>query len=541
MSMPGRRRLLALVLLAAALHAIGIARTILPAQDGLKFIRIARQFQTEPAFEVIRSSDQHPLYPGLIALAQPLVAAVAGDGPEAWRIAAQLVAAIAAVGALVPLYGLARGLFGDRIAALSMFLFVVFPLPMEIGHDTLSDSLALLATLAALRLGARGLERVGSGPGAATFDLVGCGLCAGLGYLARPEVTLVPLAVGLALMARSWPPERLQRAAVELSTLGVVFLALVGLHALVKGEVSGKLALRYGTGLGTAAQRQRPQVRRVAQWLPPGLDDPRWDFSPKEEPPPAERGRSARGALMGLIARWSEGLGGIFGLFAIGGALRARALRERSGQEEPTPRLRLLLTIYLLLDCLALVRHVVLLGYLSDRHVLPLVAVALPWAAAGTDLCARWIAGALGWTPVRARRWGTAVVALVLLAVLVVPQVKPGHRSRWGHWAAGRWLGEHAQASDAVLDTRGWAAFVSGRPSYDYWHVRQALTDARLAYIVVGEEELSATSRRGATLRAVLAYAASPVAAFPGEANGAGSGVRVYRYHRPDSWEGLSP
>ena len=63
--MRGRRPLLAIVVLAAALHGLGIARTILPAQDGLKFIRIARLFQHAPAADVIRSSDQHPLYPGL--------------------------------------------------------------------------------------------------------------------------------------------------------------------------------------------------------------------------------------------------------------------------------------------------------------------------------------------------------------------------------------------------------------------------------------------------------------------------------------------
>jgi hypothetical protein len=92
-----------------------------------------------------------------------------------------------------------------------------------------------------------------------------------------------------------------------------------------------------------------------------------------------------------------------------------------------------------------------------------------------------------------------------------------------------------------VLDTRGWAAFVSGRPSYDYWHVRQAFTDAHLAYIVVGTDELNAPSRRAATLRAVLAYAARPVAEFPERRDGRGVGVRVYRFHRPGSWEGLRP
>jgi hypothetical protein len=92
-----------------------------------------------------------------------------------------------------------------------------------------------------------------------------------------------------------------------------------------------------------------------------------------------------------------------------------------------------------------------------------------------------------------------------------------------------------------VLDTRGWAAFVSERPSYDYWHVRQAFTDAHLAYIVVGTDELNAPSRRAATLRAVLAYAARPVAEFPERRDGHIAGVRVYRYERPESWEGLRP
>ena len=89
--------------------------------------------------------------------------------------------------------------------------------------------------------------------------------------------------------------------------------------------------------------------------------------------------------------------------------------------------------------------------------------------------------------------------------------------------------------------TRGWASFASNRASYDYWHVCQALTDPYLAYVVVGADELSASSRRAATLRAILAYAARPVAAFPDDKNGGAIGVLVYRYHRPDSWEGLRP
>ncbi len=545
----GRRRLLAIVVLAALLHALGIARTVLPAQDGLKFIRVARQFQERPAIDVVRDSDQHPLYPVLIALAEPLVAPWTGSGPDAWRIAAQGVAALASIALIFPLYGLTRALFDDRIAALAALLFVVLPLPAEVGRDTLSDSLALLATLAALQLGAAVLT-----PGRGRLGAVaGCGVAAGLGYLVRPEVALVPLAVGITLLlGGGWRPALRWRAAVELSILSVAFLTLVGGYALAKGEVSEKLALRYAAGIA----QPRPPVRIARPWLPPGLDDPGWDFSPKEETlsgdsgGPGQARTTALAATIELITRWAEGLGGFFGLFAIWGAVRARFVRMLiAGEPAPPgqaandlpPRLRMLLTVYLVLYALVLVRHQVVLGYVSDRHLLPLVAVALPWAAAGTYVCARRTATVLGLPARRRRRVGAFLVVVAAVTAIVLPQWKPGHRSRWGHWAAGCWLQAHARTPDAVLDTRGWASFASNRPSYDYWHVRQALTDPHLAFIVVGADELSAPSRRAATLRAILAYSATPVAAFPDDKEGESIGVLVYQYQRPHSWEGLRP
>ncbi|MBV8557326.1 MAG: glycosyltransferase family 39 protein [Planctomycetaceae bacterium] len=526
-----RRSLLAIVLLAAALHAIALSWTLLPAQDGLKFIRIARQFQLQPWEDVVRGSDQHPLYPALVALAEPVAAAVVGPGPDAWRIAAQGVSILAALAVLVPLHGLTRALFDDRVALLATLIYILLPLPAAIGHDTLSDSLALLGAVLALRLGEVAIR---SG---ARSAWLGCGLVAGLGYLARPEVVLVPVAVVLTLAARwrgSIPPRSVIARA---STLAITFLAIVGMYALVKGQVSEKLALRQAAALEAKPLR----VRKVGQWLPPGLDDLRWDFSPKEESEePAYR--SAGPIVRRLFLRWAEGLCGVFAFFAAWGVARDRFIRTLCAQSPATARAegRSLIAIYLAVFSLVLVRHALRLGYLSDRHMLTLVAVSIPWAGAGTFVCARGIAVALGWGQRRARAVGAMALAL-LIAVGIAVQQKSAHPSRWGHWAAGRWLIEHAVPSDAVLDTRGWAAFVSGLPSYDYWHVCQAFTDAHLAYIVVGTDELSASSRRAATLRAVLAYAASPVAAFPERRNGRGEGVRVYRYHRPCSWEGLRP
>ena len=534
--MSGRRPLIAIILLASVLHGVGIARSILPAQDGLKFIKAARAFQVRPWWDVVRATDQHPLYPALVALAEPVLALAVGHGPDTWRLTAQMVAAAASIALLLPLHGLTTTFFNKRIADMATLGFVLLPLPMIIGHDTLSDSLALLAFVLTLRLGLCAFNSL------RWETAVGCGLVAGVGFLARPEVLVAPLAVVLTGLWKGSvsEPENFRLRMPRLAGISIAFLVVVGSYALVKGEVSEKLAMRQAAAIGPSAA----PIRKAGHWLPKGLDDAYWDFSPKEEPSEVVR-RPLAEVLESLALRWSEGLGGVLAFFAIWGFVRdghiRKILRFGNDSERPDERNigRTLVVVYLVLFTLLLVRHEMRMGYLSDRHTLTLLTLSLPWAAAGVFVCAWGLANALKWSPRVARAAGIALL-VAGVAAGVFFQVKRVHTSRWGHREAGRWLTSNADKSDAVLDTRGWAAFVSGLPAYDYWHVRQAFTDARLAYVVVGEDELKAPSRRAETLRAVLAYAAKPVAGFPEKKGGHEVGVWVYRYEKPESWEGLA-
>jgi hypothetical protein len=535
--MAGRHSLLAVVLFAAALHVIVLTQTILPAQDGLKFIRVARQFQTQPWSDVVRGSDSHPLYPALIAAAEPLVARFAGHGPDAWRIAAQIIAVIASVGLILPIYGLAQSLFDRRIGLLAAALAALLPRAAELGRDTLSDSLGLMLTFYALWWGAIALRRSDW-----RFAL-GAGLSAGLGYLARPEVILVPVVIVLTWVSGLLPPlqfrfsaRRSAIAAITLSALAVVFS-----YAAVKGELSEKLAIRHVLGLGP--HQYAPY--RAPHQLPQGLDDPRWDFSPKEESDHIPI-RNWRYSVMRIVGKWWEELCWLFAVMTAWGLVRQRFIRGLCPDrlpDESAPIERRVLLFFTAVYTLALVRHSALLGYLSGRHVMALVYASLPWAAAGTFVCARGIAVKLRFSQPRARLAGVLAGGLIVLAS-IVSQVQPTHRnhlSRWGHWAAGRWLADNAQPSELVLDTRGWARFVSGQPGYDYWHVRQALTDSHLSYIVVGLDEVDTGSARARTLSALLAYAATPLLDFPPSPGERAAGVRLYRYHRPLTWEGLVP
>ena len=435
------------------------------------------------------------------------------------------MSALAIVAMLWPLHGLTRWLFDDRAAGLAVLFFALLPIPAAIGHDTLADALALAFVVGALCLGESAL-RTGSWSAA-----LGCGLAVGLGFLARPEVLVVAPAVILAGLARRVGGREWLAMAGQLAGMIAVAAAIVAGYAATKGAVSEKLSLRLGTRIGVDDYKARKPPMR----LPPGLDDPRWDFSPKEEAGDAAL-KSAPLAALGRLARdWADGLGWVFVPAVVWGLVRGRyGDGSASGKR--------LVGFYLLIFVPIVVRHAATLGYLSGRHALALVAVAVPWAAAGAWAWADGFAARRGISPGRARRLGYAALA-GLAALAIGVQLKAGHPSRWGHREAGRWLLREAKADQAVLDTRGWASFVRGGPGsgYDYWHVRQALTDVNLAYVVVGADELGATSRRAETLRAMLAYAGHPVAAFPGREGGQGDDVQVYRFDRPASWEGLRP
>ena len=420
--------------------------SLLPAQDGLKFIRIARQFQHDRWPDVVRDTDQYPLYPALIAAVEPLFAHLAGPGPDTWRIAAQSVAAAASMLLLLPLYSLTRTIFDAHIACIAVAIYALLPVPAEVGHDTLSDSLGLLCVLLCLRWGAVAMR---TGDWRQAFA---AGLAGGMGYLARPEAILAPVALGLAwgfARMRSWDFRALI-ASAALPAMGLSALVFVGGYALVKGQVTEKLALRHAAALGS----QQVMIRAVPQLLPKGLNDARWDFSPKEESDHTVIHNPLQ-AVRWMACEWWDELCWGFGVMVIWGLLRQRFIVKLCRDRDPGDRggtERLVLAFFAGVFVLALLRHTAALGYLSGRHLLPLVLISVPWAAAGTFVCLRGLGLKLPWSMRTA--WATCVLASGLVVLtLVVYQLRPSHPTRWGHWASGRWLAEHAGPSDFVLDT----------------------------------------------------------------------------------------
>jgi hypothetical protein len=509
-----------IVLLALLGHGIGIARSTLPGADGLKFIRTAREFQLQPWTEVVRASDRHPLYPALVAFVQPACQLIWPASNLCWRIAAQFVSAAASTALLLPLFLWTRRAFGTSTALSAALLWAILPVPLRLGHEALADPLAWLAIAWILEGGTRWLESPRLSLAAAI------GFASGLGYLARPEVLIATACVaaamlfrGCSLTARNWPS---RNNLASCSFLTLIAVAPILGYASVKGELSEKLSVRRIVGLSSRHDQSRP----APQPLPPGLDDPRWDFSPKEEAAASPQ-LPPHTAVLGILWDWADALAFAPALLTLASLCRGRA--------------RSVTAVYAVAHLAVLVRHAALLGYHSQRHVIPLVLVSIPWAAASGLAILDALARKCGWNPHRMAHCRLACACALACVGAVTPLLRPEHPTRWGHAAAGRWLATHAQADQAILDTRGWASFLADRPAYDAWHIPQALTDSRLAYIVVGVDELDASSARSSTLRSILAFAAQPVTGFPATPSQSRHDVQIYRFHPPASWEPLQP
>jgi hypothetical protein len=101
-------------------------------------------------------------------------------------------------------------------------------------------------------------------------------------------------------------------------------------------------------------------------------------------------------------------------------------------------------------------------GYISHRHVIPIVALMLPTAAAGTiwlaDLASRRIRFA------GSSRRAVAIAVCIFYVGLVPKCLKPLHDVYLPLLQAAQWVKVHAHAGDTVLATSGYIRFYCDLP-----------------------------------------------------------------------------
>ena len=230
--------------------------------DGLRYIREAQTIKRGDYAGGLLNAVDHPVHPILIALAHRWIDP--DPGPYAWQTAAQAVATLALVLAVVPLYLLGRDLFEDETTALLACIFVLSnPVISYIEVNVLSESTFLLFWLFGLWASVRFLRegKFGWLPPAIGFG--------GLAYLTRPEGMLLHVALVATLLLL--PLHRVTRinwprwcAAVALLVLGPALL--IGPYVLWKGGLGTKPAV--ARMLGTMPEAPPAALERE-RLLPP--------------------------------------------------------------------------------------------------------------------------------------------------------------------------------------------------------------------------------------------------------------------------------
>jgi hypothetical protein len=468
-----------LFLLAVGIRAWLIGHTEVAARDSVGFIRYALEFERYPWKEVLERNLQHPGYPVvLLAVSWPVRYCLGGTNSVSMQLSAQLASALAGVLLVIPMYYLGRDLFGVRAGFWGTALFQCLPVSARVMSDALSEATFLLFTATALLLAVRALRC----HSAARFAW--CGVFSGLAYLTRPEGALIVAAAGVVLVAMQFSPSWRQSwlRACACGTALVLAATVIGSpYVLVTGRLTNKPTPRRlweTTGLEEVSEHggaRQPHPQSIVK------------CSPIAAPPgPSYASRASQGPLTAsvLAVYAPEKLKDrrLWGLYAI--------VTEVTKDFHYLSVLPLLLGLWWFRDRLKTIcgtwvvlvlcalhflilwRLAVVVGYVSDRHVLVLVLCGVFVAAGGifplSELLAllarRLRSGRTADSEPSAERSKLSVVLLfALIGFGLQEALKPLHANRAGHRQAGLWLAEHTLPADPVADPFCWAHYYAGR------------------------------------------------------------------------------
>jgi hypothetical protein len=489
----GPRIGLLLVLVGALLGWLLVHTEVLFA-DGLRYIRQARTLDCGSWREGLTKAVDHPVYPIEIALVHRLIG---GSSPDSWQAAAQVASIVAGVLLVVPLYLVARELFGGAAALPACALVYAVPLTGHVFADALSESTFLLFWTWGFWTALRFLR---AGSFAWLPPLIGL---SALTYLSRPEGLLLPLALIATLGVLPFcRPLRLSRAR-WCSALGVLVVApacLIGPYIVARG------------GLGT-----KPSIARLIGTAPQAPP-----LAVERQTPQAPDQSAA--ATLGLAAKAVfEAVRDAVSIPLLPMALVGLILIPRPEETEASAgwgRAWLFVSIVAAASVLALLRLHETGGYCSPRHALVLSLLLIPAAASGIRLTIAVVGDALAvHLPGPARpAAGPLLWALVLggLALTLGPRtLAPLNEGLGAYRTAGRWLREHVAPGSRVIDVSGWALFYGDLPGYTFASLHRAPGDGSARWVVAREAHLRGPWSYCAELRGLVGDA-QPAAVFHG-------------------------
>lgn len=178
--------------------------TFVIARDGTRFIAMARAIGRAD-YDAIIAEQYHPLYSYLIYAANFLA--------KDWIVAAKFVSITMGTLTVIPLFFIARRIFNDKIAKITIFLYAIHPYAVRFSADALSETtyiFFLLFAVWAIHSCVTGERKV--------LMAVLAGFFTGCAYLTRPEGIGVLFAASVFVML-SVSKNKLKRVVILLIIL----------------------------------------------------------------------------------------------------------------------------------------------------------------------------------------------------------------------------------------------------------------------------------------------------------------------------------
>jgi hypothetical protein len=509
-----RYPLLLAILLAAALQTILLVRSPTISADGIIFTGIARDLARDPV-AAFREHDQHPGFPAAM-LATTRIAQALGyrAEPGAWMLGGRIVCFVCGLLSVWVVWLFTRALYDERAANIAAFVWAMLPLPRSLATDAQSDVPHMLLWLTAAWLAAVAVKTDRLGP------LVGAAAVSAAAFWIRPEgleVLVVSLLfVGWQGVRRQWTWRRVVTMSAAVAGVTIVIVAP---YAIVSGKITSKQLPFFKqqaapTFIAQQAEVSKESPPEVSESLsapvappvnasatevpaPPGPSHAAGELAakppaeaaaeetatvkdqvvthapgetsapivvaeltPAKAPEPARRyslslvAKLAAGGMAALVECFCYGFRFVFIPFYLLG--QWEMIRRQTSKT-----LIAFLWTLALLHMAALVWVYFVSGYISSRHVLPLVGLAMPFVALGVlyveeKLTTRW--------PVPAPRIAVATLAACSLAVLPYA-VRAYNREFVPVIEATRWINQRAESGSGIVCNSPYVGYYGALPT----------------------------------------------------------------------------
>jgi hypothetical protein len=438
--------LIVLFLVACVLGIYLIASTALISKDGVLYIEQAKLLSSDPA-AVMKGNT--PGYPILIFAAHKFVG-LFGDNSSlfGWIYTAQGVTLLCRLLALVPLYLIGKRLVGGRNSFYAMLILILLPHPAKMSCELTREWPHVLFLATGFLLLLRGAAR------STWWTFGAAGVATGLAHIIRPEgAQLVVFGVLWLLLRLARPGRNLTRvkAVLALVVLLIGFAIPVAPYAKARGRI---MPHKVRGLIGSSCEIQSEAV-----------------------PARGSRGHNEMYAKAGLLGGMAEAVRefiekvneNLLYFFVppllIGAYIRSRDRRRATDAE------KFFITAFLLFNVTAPILLHCCFGYMSRRHVLPVVLLAVFYVPSGlraiSDRLEREIFRSR--TPANRNplRWYT-ILLIIGFAVCLPKLLQPAGADKQGYRVAAEWLNKNTDTGDIIAAADPRISFYAERAGLIY-------------------------------------------------------------------------